>query len=86
MTELKSRKRREKNDEVVLEGHRLIQDAIKAGAIPKLIIFNDSAEIKELNIPKNVKLYKVPYKTLQLWSSLTASPGLLGNKHIILVT
>ncbi|XP_029039164.2 rRNA methyltransferase 3, mitochondrial [Osmia bicornis bicornis] len=78
LTELKSRKRRGKNDEVVLEGCRLIKDALKAGAVPKAILFNDPSDIKELNIPEKVTLYKVPYKTLQLWSGLTASPGLLG--------
>ncbi|XP_050489669.1 rRNA methyltransferase 3, mitochondrial [Bombus huntii] len=78
MSNLKSRKRREKNDEIVLEGKRLIIDAIKSGAIPHSIIFNDSSDIAALKLPNEVKLYKVPYTTIQLWSALTTSPGLLG--------
>ncbi|XP_017875489.1 rRNA methyltransferase 3, mitochondrial [Ceratina calcarata] len=78
MTNLKSRKRREKDKEIVLEGHRLIKDAMKVGLVPKLILFNDSTDLEELNLPEEVTLYKVPYKTIQLWSSLTTAPGLLG--------
>ncbi|XP_043598193.1 rRNA methyltransferase 3, mitochondrial [Bombus pyrosoma] len=78
MSNLKSRKRREKNDEIVLEGKRLIIDAIKSGAIPHSIIFNDSSDIAALKLPNEVKLYKVPYNTIQLWSALTTCPGLLG--------
>lgn len=82
MSNLKSRKRREKNDEIVLEGKRLIIDAIKSGAIPQSIIFNDSSDIAALKLPNEVKLYKVPYTTIQLWSALTTSPGLLGNNIV----
>ncbi|XP_003707127.2 rRNA methyltransferase 3, mitochondrial [Megachile rotundata] len=78
MSQIKTRKRREKNNEVVLEGHRLIKDALKAGLVPKAVFFNDFSEVKSLNLPDEVKLYKVPYKSLQLWSALTTSPGLLG--------
>ncbi|CAL7933470.1 unnamed protein product [Xylocopa violacea] len=78
MTELRSRKKRQKNKEVILEGHRLIADALKTGLIPKAILFNNPSDIEAFNFSKEVKLYKVPYKTIQLWSSLTTSPGLLG--------
>ncbi|KOC67252.1 RNA methyltransferase-like protein 1 [Habropoda laboriosa] len=78
MTKLKSRKRREKANEIILEGQRLIKDAIKAGIMPNKIIFNDSSDIKEFKFPEDVTLYKVTYKTIQLWSSLITSPGLLG--------
>lgn len=78
MTQLRNRKKREKNNEVVLEGHRLIKDALKTGLTPTAIIFNDLSVIKELKLPKGVTLYKVPYKTIQLWSSLTTSPGIIG--------
>lgn len=79
MTNLKSRKRREKNDEIILEGQRLIKDALKSGAIPNAMIFNDLSDLAALKLPEEVKLYKVPYNTIQLWSTLTTSPGLLGN-------
>lgn len=78
MTNLKSRKKREKDGEIILEGHRLIKDAMKVGLIPKIVLFNDANDLKELHLPDEVTLYKVPYKTIQLWSSLTTAPGLLG--------
>lgn len=78
MSQIKSKKRREKNSEIVLEGHRLIKDALKAGLIPKTIFFNELSEVKALNLPAEVTLYKVPYKALQLWSALTTCPGLIG--------
>lgn len=78
MTKLKSRKKREKDNEIILEGQRLITDALKSGVIPSVIIYNDPSIIATLKLPEEVKLYKVPYKTIQLWSALTTSPGLLG--------
>lgn len=78
MIKLKSRKKREKDNEIILEGQRLITDALKSGAIPSAIIYNDPTKIAALKLPEEVKLYKVPYKTIQLWSTLTTSPGLLG--------
>lgn len=78
MTKLKSRKKREKDKEIILEGQRLITDALKSGVIPSVIIYNDPSIIATLKLPEEVKLYKVPYKTIQLWSALTTSPGLLG--------
>ncbi|XP_076661941.1 rRNA methyltransferase 3, mitochondrial [Halictus rubicundus] len=80
LTKVKSRKRREKNDKIILEGHRLIKDALEAGAQLDTILFNNYDEIVKFNhpIPDNVKLYKIPYKTIQLWSSLTSPPGVMG--------
>lgn len=80
LTKVKSRKRREKNDKVILEGYRLIKDALEAGAEIDTLLFNNYDEIDKLNhpIPDNTKMYKVPYKTIQLWSSLTNPPGVMG--------
>ncbi|CAK9833468.1 rRNA methyltransferase 3, mitochondrial [Anthophora retusa] len=78
MTKLKARKKREKDNEIILEGQRLITDAIKAGVMPTAILFTDPSDIKAFKSLENVTFYKVPYKTVQLWSSLTHSPGLLG--------
>ncbi|XP_076679866.1 rRNA methyltransferase 3, mitochondrial isoform X2 [Andrena cerasifolii] len=78
MVRVKSRKRREKNDEIILEGRRQIKEGLDAGAILETILFNNPSDIDTLNIPSEAKLYKVPYRTIQLWSSLTNSPGLIG--------
>ncbi|KZC05692.1 PREDICTED: rRNA methyltransferase 3, mitochondrial [Dufourea novaeangliae] len=78
MIKVKSRKKREKNDNIALEGQRLIQDALRAGVQPKVVLFSNSADIDKLNLPPKTQLYKVPYKTIQLWSTVSSSPGLIG--------
>ena len=79
MLEIKSRKKRKNHDRVLLEGTRLITDAIHAGEIPEMIIFSNPNELKKLPLPeKDVKIYKVPYRSIQLWSSLTTPPGIMG--------
>ncbi|XP_012524491.1 rRNA methyltransferase 3, mitochondrial [Monomorium pharaonis] len=78
MIDVKTKKRREKNRQVLLEGFRLIEDAIRVGIVPKVIFFNRLSDILSLSLPKEVKLYKIPYRTIQLWSNLTTSPGIIG--------
>ncbi|KAL6431321.1 hypothetical protein ACFW04_007171 [Cataglyphis niger] len=78
MIDVKTRNKREKNNSMLLEGFRLIKDAVEAGIKPKAIFFNRISEILPLSLSKEVKLYKVPYRTIQLWSNLTTSPGILG--------
>lgn len=79
MLKVKSRKTREKHGLMVLEGKRLNQDALLAGLIPESLFFSQKSHIKSLQMPADsIKLYKVPYKQLQLWSDLTTSPGLIG--------
>ncbi|XP_070157388.1 rRNA methyltransferase 3, mitochondrial [Polyergus mexicanus] len=75
---VKTRNKREKNNNMLLEGFRLIKDAVEAGTKPKAIFFNRISEILPLSLSKEVKLYKVPYRTIQLWSNLTTSPGIIG--------
>lgn len=78
MIDVKAKKRREKNRQMLLEGSRLIEDAIRAGLVPKVIFFNRLSDILPLSLPTEVKLYKIPYRTIQLWSNLTTSPGIIG--------
>ncbi|XP_024886871.1 rRNA methyltransferase 3, mitochondrial-like [Temnothorax curvispinosus] len=78
MIDIKTKKRREKTRQMLLEGFRLIEDAIQAGIVPKVIFFNRLSDILPLSLPKEVKLYKIPYRTIQLWSNLTTSPGIIG--------
>lgn len=75
---VKTRNKREKNQSMLLEGFRLIKDALQAGTKPKAILFSRLSDILPLSLSKEVKLYKVPYRTIQLWSNLTTSPGILG--------
>ena len=80
MLTIKSRNKRDKSNQILLEGTRLIVDAMKAGIKPEMILFSRTPDVMKLPLPEsNVKLYKIPYKTLQLWSNLTTSPGIMGN-------
>lgn len=79
MLEIKSRRRKQKDDKILLEGTRLMTDAIQAGLIPEKIIFSNAEELKKLPIDeKNTQMYKVPYRTIQLWSNLTTPSGTMG--------
>lgn len=78
MIDIKTRKKRAKNGQMLLEGFRLIEDAIRAGIVPKVIFFSRLSDILPLSFPKEVQLYKIPYRTIQLWSNLTTSPGIIG--------
>ncbi|XP_054168248.1 rRNA methyltransferase 3, mitochondrial-like [Oppia nitens] len=82
MTKTKSRKQREKEDLMILEGKRLISDAIEAGVQLKAIYF--SKEENLIGIPEldrlvagGMKLKKVFYKDIQLFSNMSSSPGLV---------
>lgn len=80
MTLLKSRKKREKSNKILLEGKRLINDAITAGAELETIFFSREEDLQEILFKKvpNAKIMKVIYKQLSLWSDLTTCPGLMG--------
>ncbi|XP_014473986.1 PREDICTED: rRNA methyltransferase 3, mitochondrial [Dinoponera quadriceps] len=78
MLKIRTRKNREKHGQILLEGFRIIQDAIQGGAIPRVIFFSRLDDVQRLSFPQNVQLYKIPYRTIQLWSTLTTSPGILG--------
>ncbi|GBN49476.1 rRNA methyltransferase 3, mitochondrial, partial [Araneus ventricosus] len=77
---LKNRKLREQNGKILIEGKRLINDAIDAGMILETIYFSREKELAELKFKfqENVDIFKVFYKTLQLWSHLTTCPGIMG--------
>ncbi|XP_022184203.2 rRNA methyltransferase 3, mitochondrial [Nilaparvata lugens] len=73
-----ARKQREKSGMIMLEGKRLIQDAISAGVIPVEIFFSRKKLVEELQMPSGVvKLYHIPYKTIQTYSHLKTPPGIV---------
>ncbi|KAJ8683097.1 hypothetical protein QAD02_018889 [Eretmocerus hayati] len=79
MLSIKSRKERKKKEQILLEGTRYILDAVKAGMVPEMIIYSRSEDIKCMpQWNKEVKFYKVPYRSIQLWSTLTTPPGVMG--------
>ncbi|KAG8293745.1 rRNA (guanosine-2'-O-)-methyltransferase activity protein [Homalodisca vitripennis] len=80
MTHVGNRNMRRKHDLMMLEGKRLNNDALKAGLVPKKIFFTQKNYLQELNLPSglNIPLFKLPYKTVKLWSKLDMPPGIIG--------
>ncbi|RZF42917.1 hypothetical protein LSTR_LSTR003633 [Laodelphax striatellus] len=73
-----ARKQREKSGLIMLEGKRLIQDAISAGVIPVEIYFSRKKLVENLEMPPGVvKLFQIPYKTIQTYSHLKTPPGIV---------
>ena len=91
---VKSTKSRNANGKLLLEGERLIFDAMKAG-LKVESIFVSSPELLG-NLPlgdhPDVQLYQVHKNVIQLWSELTTSPGIAGTQtfraptHLIVLT
>ncbi|XP_049808406.1 rRNA methyltransferase 3, mitochondrial isoform X2 [Schistocerca nitens] len=75
----KSKKMREKHNLVAVEGKRLIQDFIDAGATPKMIFFSRQQDIKSICTGQNhIEFHRVPYKQLSLWTNVATSQGIIG--------
>lgn len=81
ITLIKSRKWRGKTGKILLEGKRLINDALAAGMQMKTLYFSREEDLNAINIknPKEVEICKVLYRTLKVWSGLTSCPGVMGN-------
>ncbi|XP_012582032.1 PREDICTED: rRNA methyltransferase 3, mitochondrial [Condylura cristata] len=80
MTIVKSRPFREKHGKILLEGRRLIADALKAGAVPQIFFFSRLEYIKELPVDKlkGVSLIKVKFEDIKDWSDLVTPQGIIG--------
>lgn len=76
---VKSKKHRHIKHQLVMEGRRLILDAIKCGLPLKYLIFSDIEQLKLVAkfAPKDVTCYKVSQGDLSFWSTLTTCPGLM---------
>lgn len=74
-------------DLMLLEGKRLIQEGLIANCKLEYLLFSrktDLDSLKEYLPTTGCKLYKMPYKELQMWSDLNTSPGVMGkfvNNH-----
>lgn len=72
-------KENENRKRIMLEGSRLISDAIKSGFLPESIFFSRIDDIKSLKLPEDkINLYKIPYKLISKWSDVVTSSGLIG--------
>ncbi|XP_078278554.1 rRNA methyltransferase 3A, mitochondrial isoform X2 [Rhinoraja longicauda] len=80
MTIVKSKKFRDQHGKVLLEGWRLIADALEAGALLETLFFSNMDSVKELPLEKlkHVKLIKVKFDEIKIWSELVTPQGALG--------
>jgi len=79
MLTVKSKKHRNIKHQLLLEGRRLILDAIRCGLPLKYLIFSDIDQLKLVakSAPKDVICYKVGQGDMSFWSTLTTCPGLM---------
>ncbi|KAB0795503.1 hypothetical protein PPYR_12342 [Photinus pyralis] len=78
---VKSRRDQIKKDLALLEGKRLIKEALEAKCTLKSLLFSRKSDVEYLKpyLPKSgAKVFKIPYREIQLWSDLTTAPGLMG--------
>lgn len=80
----RSRTFREHQGKVLLEGRRLICDALDAGANPQLVFFSTVDRLRELPLEKlkRATLVKVKFEDIKIWSDLVAPQGVIGKGHI----
>lgn len=80
MTVAKSKAFREKHGKILLEGRRLITDALQAGAVPQTFFFSTMEHLKELPVGKlkGASLVKVKFDELKAWSDVITPQGVIG--------
>ncbi|XP_059685374.1 rRNA methyltransferase 3, mitochondrial [Gavia stellata] len=80
VTIAKSKKFRDHHGKVLLEGHRLIKDALEAGAVLRTLFFSTVEHLKELPEAelKRANLVKVKFEDIKSWSDLVTPQGLIG--------
>ncbi|XP_053313306.1 rRNA methyltransferase 3, mitochondrial [Spea bombifrons] len=76
----KSKKFRDRHGQVLLEGRRLLWDALEAGSVLKTLFFSRVDHLKELPADKlkNAKLIKVKFEDIKMWSDVVSPQGLIG--------
>nr|XP_016931048.2 rRNA methyltransferase 3, mitochondrial [Drosophila suzukii] len=84
LTAVRSRKRRDKNRQIIVEGRRLIQEALQCGLKMDALLFSQKdqlalvkEEVGRAQMETHTKIYKVPQHDLKTWSSLVTPPGLM---------
>ncbi|KAH8261351.1 hypothetical protein KR044_007660 [Drosophila immigrans] len=84
LTEVRSRKRRDKNNQIIVEGRRLIAEALQSGLRMKSLFFSQKDQLALVRDPvaqaqqeHKTKIFKVPQHDLKTWSSLVTPPGLM---------
>lgn len=81
----RSRTFREHQGKILLEGRRLICDALDAGAIPQMVFFSTADRLRELPLDKlrRATLIKVKNEDIAVWSDLVTPQGVIGKDHLL---
>lgn len=82
MSAKSSKDRGVKSRTILLEGKRLVSDAIAAGAVIKSIFFTriellDGLPVNELKEQFESRFYKVKSRHMRVWSDMAAPPGIM---------
>ncbi|XP_016998075.2 rRNA methyltransferase 3, mitochondrial isoform X1 [Drosophila takahashii] len=84
LTTVRSRKRRDKYRQIIVEGRRLIQEALQCGLKMEALFFSQKdqlalvkEEVGRAQLEAGTMIYKVPQHDLKTWSSLVTPPGLM---------
>ncbi|KAK5868823.1 hypothetical protein PBY51_009800 [Eleginops maclovinus] len=75
----RSRTFREHQGKILLEGRRLICDALNAGANPQMVFFSTADRLRELPLDKlkRATLVKVKFEDIKTWSDVVAPQGVI---------
>uniref|UniRef100_A0AAY4AVG9 RNA 2-O ribose methyltransferase substrate binding domain-containing protein n=1 Tax=Denticeps clupeoides TaxID=299321 RepID=A0AAY4AVG9_9TELE len=76
----RSRTFREQQGKILLEGRRLICDALAAGAVPHTLFFSSMQRLRELPLDRlrRASLLRVQFEEIKIWSDLVAPQGVIG--------
>ncbi|XP_061391670.1 rRNA methyltransferase 3, mitochondrial-like, partial [Musca vetustissima] len=85
MISARSKKRRDRDGQIVIEGRRLILEALACELKLNAVIFSQKEELADIKeqlkeaLKRNpqCKVYKVPHHDLKTWSTLTTPPGVM---------
>lgn len=77
----RSKKLREQQGKILLEGRRLISDALDAGAFPLAVFFSTVKTLQELPVNKltQANLVKVNLQDVQIYPDLEVAGDMIGN-------
>ena len=67
----------------MVEGKRLIQDAMNSGFYPKTFVFSRVNQLVDFKFDKSkeMNMYQIPYRSVELWSEMPVGhPGFMGEK------
>lgn len=84
ITLLRSRKKKEYDNQIIVEGNQLIKEAIQAHIKLNKLLFSDAMKLMEITnvmgkkAKEGVEFIKVPQSELSLYSVLQTCPGLIG--------